>query len=129
MALQIGKKWTKRIKVTPEMTAAACGSGALEVFGTPFLAMLFENACCELLQGELDPGMTTVGTYLNFEHTSPTPVGAEVWAEVELTEIDRKAFTFRVEGFDEKGSIGGGTHGRFAVNGEKFLKKAQEKLQ
>lgn len=129
MALQVGMKLEKEWEVTPQRTAAACGSGSLQVFGTPFLVMLWENTACELLQNELDEGTTTVGTSVEIQHTAATPMGAKVRAVVELTAIDRRALTFSVEAFDEGGSIGSGTHQRFIVESEKFLKKAQSRVQ
>ena len=42
--IEIGMTHTIESTVTQDMTAAALGSGALPVFGTPFLVALMENA-------------------------------------------------------------------------------------
>jgi predicted thioesterase len=69
-----------------------------------------------------------VGTELNIRHTSATPVGLEVRAEAEVTEVDGKVITFSLKAFDEVGEIGSGTHKRVLVNSQKFLDKAYDKL-
>ncbi len=54
--------------------------------------------------------MTTVGTNLNVDYVSASPIGCEVSCEVTLTEIDRKKLVFAVEVKDPAGVIGKGTH-------------------
>ena len=46
MALTTGLRGTAERTVTPENTAAACGSGSLPVFGTPFMLAMMEEATC-----------------------------------------------------------------------------------
>ena len=41
----------------------------------------------------------------------------------ELTGIEGKKLTFKLEAFDEKEKIGEATHERFIINAEKFMKK------
>ncbi len=79
-------------------------------------------------RGHLDEGMTTVGTNLNVDHVSASPIGCEVSCEVTLTEIDRKKLVFAVEVKDPAGVIGKGTHERFIVDAEKFQNKANGKF-
>ena len=76
----------------------------------------------------LEEGQTTVGTALNIEHISATPVGLEVRAEAEVTAVAGKVITFAVRAFDEAGEIGHGTHQRVVVSNQKFLDKAYSKL-
>ncbi len=128
MTLQAGMKLEKEWDVTDARTAAACGSGSLPVFGTPFLVMLFEITACELIQSALEPGTTTVGTGLDIQHSAASPVGMRVRAVVELVGVDRRALTFAVEAYDAAGKIGGGTHTRFIVDAEKFLNKTRTRL-
>ena len=42
----IGTKCQVEQTVTYEITAESLGSGALPVFGTPFMAAMMENAAC-----------------------------------------------------------------------------------
>lgn len=125
--LKIGLKSEYKRKVTAGDTAVSAGSGDLEVLATPVMVAFMEHAAKECVQGELDEGDTTVGTSLNLKHLSATPVGADVTAEAELTEIDRKRLVFTVRAYDGDGLIGEGVHQRFIVNSRKFMEKAAVK--
>lgn len=125
--LEIGIKGAAAQPVTPENTAAALGSGTLEVFATPALVALAERTCWQSVAPYLDEGSGTVGSRLEVEHTAPTPVGLTVFCESELTAIEGRRLTFRVTLRDEKGPVGGGLHERFVVNDAKFLAKARAK--
>lgn len=111
-----------------EDTAKEVGSGDLLVYATPCMVALMEGAACEAIAEALSDTQTTVGTALNIEHVSATPVGMEVRAEAEVTTVEGKVITFAVRAFDEAGEIGRGTHQRVIVNSQKFLEKAYNKL-
>ena len=116
--------------VTDELTAAKVGSGALPVFGTPFMAGMMEMAAMNVLQNFLPEGQSSVGTRLDITHDAPTPVGMKVWAEAEITNVSEngKMVDFTVKAWDEKGPIGQGTHTRAIINAERFLAKCRAKL-
>jgi predicted thioesterase len=126
--LKPGLRGRKEILVSEQNTAKSYGSGGLEVFATPSMIALMESACLEAADKFLPPGFSTVGTELNVKHLSASPLGMKVWADVELLVVDGRALNFRVEAFDSAGKIGEGTHGRFIIENEKFLKKAGAKL-
>ena len=107
------------------------GSGALPVFGTPFMCGLMENAAMTALQSFLEEGQGSVGTHLEVSHDAPTPVGMDVWAEAEITNVSEngKMVDFAVRAWDEKGPIGAGTHTRAIIKNEKFLAKCNAKLE
>ncbi|MCI9002685.1 MAG: thioesterase family protein [Oscillibacter sp.] len=127
----IGTKCQLEQTVTEDLTAAAAGSGALPVFGTPFMAAMIENAAMTCLQSFLEEGQGSVGTRLDITHDAPTPVGMKVWAEAEITGVSEngKMVDFQVAAWDEKGPIGGGTHTRAIIRSEKFLAKCNGKLE
>lgn len=83
----IGTKCRLEQTVTRELTAGAIGSGALPVFGTPFMAAMMENAAMTALQTFLEEGQGSVGTHLDISHDAPTPVGMKVYAEAEITAV------------------------------------------
>lgn len=123
------KTISKTIKVEEENLACAMGSGSLMVLATPAVVALMENAAAELAQNELDDEeLTTVGTMISIEHTSPTPIAAEVTAKAILTKIEGRMFYFDVEAYDKKGLIANGTHTRVSVKAEKFQAKADGKF-
>lgn len=126
----IGTKCQLEQTVTQELTAAAVGSGALPVFGTPFMAAMMENAALTAMQTFLEEDQGSVGTRLDIHHDAPTPVGMKVWAEAEITGVSEngKMVDFAVRAWDEKGPIGGGTHTRAVINCQRFLDKCNGKL-
>lgn len=115
--------------VTEEMTARAFKSGLDPVFATPCLVALAEETCMNSVANQLSEGEGTVGTQITMSHVAATPVGMKVHCESVLTAVDRRKLTFSVQAFDEAGLIGEGTHERFIINREKFVARAQAKLQ
>ena len=128
MEITVGMKGEVSTLVEREDTAREVGSGDLLVYATPCMVALMEGAACEAISEALSDTQTTVGTGLNIEHLSATPVGLEVRAEAEVTEVNGKVITFAVRAFDEAGEIGKGTHTRVLVNSQKFLEKTYNKL-
>ena len=126
--MKTGIRGEQMIIVTEQQTAKYLGSGELAVFATPCMIALMENTAYKSVQPFLDPGQGTVGTLLNVKHLAATPVGMEVRCETRLIEIDRKRLVFEVEAFDACGLIGEGTHERFIIDTQKFMQKANGKL-
>ena len=102
-------------------------SGELNVYATPSMIALMEEAAYKSIQSELEQGKGSVGTLMNVKHLSSTPIGMEVTAKSELIEIDRRRLVFKVEAFDEGGKIGEGIHERFIIDNEDFQKKTDNK--
>ena len=127
--LQPGIKAEKSLTVTDANTAKTMGSGTLDVFATPAMVALIEQTAYTSIESELEPGWGSVGTSLNIQHLSATPVGMTVTATTELVEVDRRRLVFHAEVYDEKGLGGKGTHERFLVENEKFQAKADAKNQ
>ena len=120
---------SKSLLVGEENLACSMGSGSLRVLATPAVVALMENAAASLAQEVLgDDALTTVGTMISIEHTSPTPLGAEVTATATLLEQDGRIFRFEVTACDKKGEIARGTHTRVSVKAEKFQQKADGKF-
>ena len=128
MEITVGMKGRADTLCEREDTAKEVGSGSLLVYATPCMVALMEGAACEAIEEALPEGKTTVGIAMNIEHIAATPVGLDVWAEAEVTEVNGKVITFSVAAYDEKGQIGKGTHKRCMVDTQKFLDKAYNKL-
>ena len=126
----IGTKCRLEQTVTEELAAATVGSGALPVFGTPYMIAMMENAALTLLQNFIEEDKGSVGTQINVSHEAPTPVGMKVLVEAEITAVSEngKMVDFAVRAWDEKGLIGQGTHTRAIINNERFLEKCNAKL-
>lgn len=129
MSIEVGLRGRAETVVDNTNTAAAAGSGSLTVFGTPFMVALMEKAASESFLPYLPAGDSSVGTKVNVDHVSATPVGMKVWAESEVTLVDGKRIELTVEAYDEKGLIGKGTHERFLITDERFLAKTARKLE
>ena len=106
-----------------ENTAAAMGSGDMEVFATPAMIALAENAAMKAVAPFLGEDQTTVGSLIAMSHLKPTAPGDTVTARAMLAEIDGRRLTFTVEASDSEDVIGEGRHVRYIVGREKFLSK------
>jgi len=127
--VSVGISYEKKSIVTDNNTAMALGSGTLPVYATPAMILLIEETASESVASHLQEGETTVGTSLEVKHTSASPIGVQISCRTELIEVDRAKLRFKVEVFDPKGEIGSGFHERFIVKSEKFMIKAQSKLE
>jgi predicted thioesterase len=123
MSLQPGLTGEASTTVVYANTAAAVGAGGVEVFATPMMIALMENAAWRAVAEQLEAGQVTVGTLVNVKHLAATPQGQQVRATAELIEVDRRRLVFRVEAYDEKQKIGEGFHERFIVNLARFLQQ------
>ena len=121
--LHTGLQAESKVVVSHENTALKLGSGDMEVFATPAMVALMENAAMRAVQSELAEGDTTVGTAMQTSHIKASKLGAQITASAELTEIDGRALHFHVKAWDEVGIIGEGKHTRFIVTKERFLAK------
>lgn len=126
--MEIGAKFKVTIKVEEKDTAMVHGSGTLAVLATPRMIALMEESAYKCIDKYLEEGQSSVGTYLDVKHLAATPVGMEVYAESEVTELDGRRVVFSVKAYDEKGLIGEGKHERFIVFSEKFVAKTYQKL-
>ena len=127
MNIEIGTTHEVTTEVTEKITAAEMRSGSLPVLATPYMVALMEQAASELCDKFVDEGISTVGTALNISHLAPTPVGGKVKAVATLTSFDGRKASFDVEAYDGAGLIGKGTHERFTIKIESFMKKALER--
>ena len=128
MPIEIGMKGRAETVVTQNNTAQAAGSGLVPVFATPWMVALMENAAVQAVQSALAGDEGTVGTRLDVTHDAATPIGMKVWAQAEVTAVEGRKLTFAVSAYDEAGQIGGGAHERFIIKPDKFLARAQAKL-
>ena len=126
--METGLTNTVTLTVTTKESAKTYGSGTLDVFATPAMIALMERTAMDSVAEYLSEDEATVGTEVNVQHLSATPIGCTVTCHSELIEIDGRKLTFKVTASDNKGIIGEGTHQRFIIKKEKFLAKASEKL-
>lgn len=127
MEIPVGTKHEESVMVDKSNIASAVGSGLVDVFATPMMVALLELAAARAVEPYLDPGMVTVGTHIDVEHSGATPIGMKVTATATVAAVDRKRIDFDIVVTDEVAEVGRGKHTRFAVDKAKFTEKAQAK--
>ncbi len=123
-----GLQGSVEIVVGEEHTAPSIGSGKVRVLATPVMINLIEAAALKAIEHLLEPGYQSLGTHLDVHHVAATPVGMKARATAEVTKVDGRTVTFKVEARDEKDVIGYGSHERVVVNVAKFDQRVQKKL-
>jgi predicted thioesterase len=124
-----GLSGTAELIVAPEHTAPRVGSGRVAVLATPVMINLIEAAALAAVEHLLPAGHQSLGIHLDVRHFAATPVGLRVTASAEVTGVEGRTVTFRVEARDEREPIGEGTHQRVVVNVERFDARVQRKLR
>lgn len=118
-----GQTATATVTVTESNIAKTMKSGSLEVFATPAMCALMEEAAQAAVQPHLEEGEGTVGISLSISHDAPSPMGSTITAKATVTAVEGRKITFNIEASDGVGIIGKGTHERFVINNEKFMTK------
>ncbi len=125
--LKVGLVGEVRRVVEDRHTARHLGSGNVSVLATPIMVALMEEAAIAAVDPLLPEGQQTVGIHLDVKHLAPTPVGMEVVARAELTDIDGRILTFRVTAEDENEQVGEGTHKRAIIDLARFQGRIAKK--
>lgn len=121
--MEPGLTYTSEQLVTEDITAAVIGSGDMLVLATPMMLALMENAAMKAVSDELPDGNSTVGGHIDCSHLRPTAVGRTITATATLLQVEGRKLTFHIEAHDDEGNLlGEGTHLRFIVDRQKFMK-------
>jgi fluoroacetyl-CoA thioesterase len=108
-------------EVTAADTAAALGSGDLQVLATPRLLAWCEGATCAALSPALRAGETSVGTRVRLDHLLATPVGGRVSVTATVVHTDGRLRRFEVTALDgEQRLVGSGEVTRVVVDRDRF---------
>lgn len=121
--MNTGYSYTSTTIVNNNNTAKALGSGDMDVFATPAMVALMENAAMNAVAPHLEEGQTTVGTQISTSHIKASALGATITATAVLTAVDGRSLTFEITARDGENVIGEGIHTRFIVDRERFLSK------
>ena len=115
---------TLTFTVGPDDTAAALGSGDLDVLATPRLLAWAEAATCAAVADELDEASTSVGTRVSLEHLKASAVGEQVRVEAEVVHRDGRLLRFQVTATDaQERLVGQGEVTRVVVDRERFMSR------
>jgi fluoroacetyl-CoA thioesterase len=106
--------------VTPEHLATAAGSGEAPVLATPTLLAWIEAATCAAL--DLPEDQTSVGVHVELDHTTASPVGAQITTTAEINRQDGRTVRFSVQAHDRHGHmVAHGEVVRVIVSRERFI--------
>jgi predicted thioesterase len=113
LTVQVGDT-ARRIALSPE-------DAFPEVFATSRMIALMEVAAARAMSPLLGQGQLSVGVSLSIKHTAATPVGSRVRAVAAWLRTEGKVIHFKVEAFDETGSIGIGEHSRAVIDAARLV--------
>ena len=115
--IPIGATGIFTLRVMPNHLANQFKDAILpQVFATPMMVTIMENAALNAIRDYLEPGESAVGTIVNVRHLAATPVGHQVTATATVTKVDGRRIEFDVSARDEIEEIGVGTHERMLVD-------------
>jgi predicted thioesterase len=119
-----GMRAERSFTVTSSDTAAALGSGDLDVLATPRLLAWCEQATCEAVTAGVGSQDTTVGTRVSLEHLAASRVGTAVTVTAVVTYVDGRLLGFQVSAVDASGRLlATGEVRRVAVDRQRFLSR------
>ena len=126
--IPVGAKGTYTLRVLPAHLANQFKDAILpQVFATPMMVTIMENAALNAIRDYLEPGESAVGTIVNVRHLAATPVRHQVTATAVVTKVDGRRIEFDVSARDEIEEIGIGTHERVLVDMARLDKKLAAK--
>jgi len=99
------------------------------VFATSRMVALMEIAAARLMRPLLKEGELSVGVSIQVSHGAATPVGHRVRAVATYQRLEGKLHRFKVEAFDDAGSIGSGEHVRAIVGTERLVAGARRRME
>ena len=127
--LKVGLTGSAELVVGPEHTAARVGSGRVPVLATPVMINVIEAAALAAVEDLLPDAHQSLGIHLDVGHFAATPVGMRITAVAELTAVEGRTLSFRIDVKDEREPIGDGSHRRVVVNVARFDERIQAKLK
>ena len=126
--IPIGATGIFTLRVMPNHLANQFKDAILpQVFATPMMVTIMENAALNAIRDYLEPGESAVGTVVNVRHLAATPVGHQVTATATVTKVDGRRIEFDVSASDENEEIGAGTHERMLVDMARLSKRLDAK--
>jgi fluoroacetyl-CoA thioesterase len=103
--------------------------GEYDIFSTPNLVLLLEEAAIEGLAPHIREDQASVGSKVDIAHIAPTLRGQTVRATATVTEVERRRVLFDIRVEDDQELIGHGTHERFVIDLPSFEDRLAAKAQ
>ena len=126
--IPLGTTGTATLRVRPEHLANRFKDAMLpQVFATPVMILVMENAALNAIKPFLEAGESAVGIAVDVKHLAATPLGHDVRATAEVTGVDGKRIDFKVSARDNKEEIGRGSHQRIVIDLQSFNERLARK--
>jgi fluoroacetyl-CoA thioesterase len=126
--IPLGTTGTAALRVRPEHLANRFKDATLpQVFATPVMILVMENAALNAIKPFLDAGESAVGIAVDVKHLAATPLGHDVRATAEVVAVDGKRIDFKVSAHDNKEEIGRGSHQRIVIDLQSFNERLAQK--
>ncbi|MCZ2108458.1 MAG: hypothetical protein LC118_02610 [Dehalococcoidia bacterium] len=123
----VGQVEQATITARPADSASLIFYGAPDVFSTMALGGLIEAASARWLERQIADTETSVGAQIVINHTAATPIGMNVTAEVRVVAINGRRVDFEWTARDAREQVGNGTHSRFVLDRERFLRASRRR--
>lgn len=128
MGLETGLATEFEITVQEKDTARYNSGETLPaVFSTPNMIRLLEQTAHRTILPCLQTGQSSVGYLVNIRHLAATPIGFKVRARAEVTQVNGRLVSFKVEAWDEMEKIAEGEHQRYIIDMGRFSEKVEAK--
>jgi fluoroacetyl-CoA thioesterase len=108
--LKIGMTGERRFVVEPTHTIDFAEWGMPAILCTPWLVWFLEPAAREVVLPFLDEGESPVGSHVDVDHLTATPVGQAVTCLARVVHLERREITFKLEARVEVELIARGLH-------------------
>lgn len=125
--LVVGRRLQIDRDTAPEMSANRMGNPGIDVLATPAVVGLLDVLAHELIVPTLSASEGTVGSKVEIAHLSATPMGMKIKASAEVSEINGRRVTVKVDLWDEQELVASGTIERVIIDVPRFLAKVQAK--
>lgn len=116
-----GRRASVTLTVGEQDTAVAMRSGDVPVLASPRVVALAEQACVLALADSVPEGKTSVGAWIELEHSAPSRIGATVVAEAVLIGVHGRRLEFSVSVSENGEEVAHVRHRRVLVSRSRFL--------
>lgn len=103
------------------------GNPGIDVLATPAVVAILDVLAHEVIVPTLAVDQGTVGSKVDIAHLSATPIGMKIRAQAEVSAIDGRKVTVKVDLWDERDLAASGTIERVIIDVPRFLAKVQAK--
>jgi fluoroacetyl-CoA thioesterase len=124
---KVGTTGEQRFVVEPRHAIDFADGGMPAVLATPWLIWFLEHAAREAVLPLLEPGDSTVGSYVELRHLTPTPLAQTVTCRARVVQVEGAVISFQLEAHDERERIAKGFHRLQVIRVDRFACKLRRK--